>query len=290
MKKNNKKTKNTINKPDNIVNENKKENNESLDKNNIYGKHIMNTSKDENITAKNNVDGLLFHFSLPTGQRIVDIMEYEGITRENVNLKNKISMLEEDKKDLSSRISIMSTNERILKETEEKLQEIIKNKDMTIDELKKENKQLKIRLELLEQQLKESLRKNEENLKKTEKLENKVQILMARSQFDKFVIAIQDLNSHYRLEDNEPSIRNDLINLRDDRVNGCHYLKRGLSQDELDYRINIFIENFKDMDDDVVELFEDIYPGFLDNFEPLISSINKKIPEKQRKIINKWWS
>src|SRR3989338_5784243 len=139
MKKNNKKTKNTINKPDNIVNENKKENNESLDKNNIYGKHIMNTSKDENITAKNNVDGLLFHFSLPTGQRIVDIMEYEGITRENVNLKNKISMLEEDKKDLSSRISIMSTNERILKETEEKLQEIIKNKDMTIDELKKEN-------------------------------------------------------------------------------------------------------------------------------------------------------
>src|SRR3989338_6335333 len=138
---------------------------------------------------------------------------------------------------------------------------------MTIDELKKENKQLKIRLELLEQQLKESLRKNEENLKKTEKLENKVQILMARSQFDKFVIAIQDLNSHYRLEDNEPSIRNYLINLMDDRVNGCHYLKRGLSQDELDYRINIFIEKFIEREEDVLELFKDIYTGFLVNFK-----------------------
>ena len=322
MGKNSKKSKKSVDGQNSILNENKTPKSESLDKNKgIYGKNIVSTSKIENNTIqknivstskienntmqknivstskienttmqRNNVDGLFLQFSLPTGQRIVDIDEYEGIIEENEHLRDKISMLEEDKKNLYSTISVMSTNERILQETEKKLQKIIEYKDITIDELIKENKELKIRLEVLELQLKESLRKNEENTKKTQRLEDQMKILMTKSQFDKFIIAIQDLNSHYRLEDTEPSVKNDLIDLRDDRVSGCHYLKRGLTQDELDYRINIFIEKLKNMDDDVQELFEDNYPGFLDNFEPLISSINKKIPEKQRKIINKWWN
>jgi hypothetical protein len=174
--------------------------------------------------------------------------EYEKVLSENTLLKLKISEL------CNTNIVLMET---------------IKSNELTIQQLKEENIMLKEKIKSLEH--------------KIDKLENTIHKLELKDEYNKFMIAIQDINSMYSLERINSSFRD----LREDRVDTCHYIKENDPQDLKDAKIKILYDKLQTMNNSIREDFDDLYPNVID--EVLKHLTIKSVSDKLMKRVNKWW-
>jgi len=184
---------------------------------------------------------------------VIDEIEYNSLKKENIDLKLKILEL--------------SSNEKILQET-------IKGNEMTINELRKENDELKQRICILEKMI------NDQG-----KIINK---LLENKEFSKFKKAIQDLNDEYKLETKvtNPTMLEDL---REDRVDECHYLNKKWTNVEKNYRIYTLGEKIKNMSANVMLKFDNIYPGLINDILPYTQVQYNIIPQRIVDKTNNWW-
>ena len=159
------------------------------------------------------------------------------------------------------------------------LQHVILNKDKTIDELKEENKKLNNRISELENNL--FLLKDRLN-----RIENK-------SLYNKYMIAIQDINSLEQLEQYQ-HIGNDLKRLRRHRIGDCHYIDMNNIKNDPDF-INdqrfVLFEKIDNMPFDIMQMFNKKYPNLLNNIKPYIinNTFTKPIQQNYDDILE-WWS
>lgn len=108
--------------------------------------------------------------------------------------------------------------------------------------------------------------------------------------FEKFVIAIQDLNKLDKLESKNLNIKLNLKNLHKYRINKCHYLDYKYSCDQINNRKIVLYNKISTIDKKINDLFEKRYPDLLNNILPLIKLNNKIIPTNEINDINEWWS
>jgi len=211
---------------------------------------------------------------------------YEKILKENEELKNKV---------------------RELSAVKNTLMAIIEHKDKTIEELLRENAELKLRIAVLEKTLndtKKELEDTKQELEKTKQdlAETKVELttvkdninkIMNNTLYKKIIMGIQDYNAIELLE-KKLSNPTELQYLRDDRVDECHYInkKQNPSQQEKDIKINILIDKINTAPKDIIDMFENMYPGLI---QLLIAEqfLDKRTVIEDERIIkraNAWWT
>jgi len=226
---------------------------------------------------------------------VIEENEYTRLVNENNEMKIKISTLYE---------TIIQT------------EEIKKQHEQTIDELRKENNELKLkikelidRLDILEKENKEIKEENriikEENriIKEENRIikeENKIikednkeihkQLtkIMNKTIFNKYTKAIQDVN---RLEQFEKHLNNPkyMIQLREDRVDECHYINDNDTSDEQKKKMNILYEKINNMSNEVKKMFNRRYPNLINNISSMIPYDNTIImTQNEKDDINEW--
>ena len=199
--------------------------------------------------------------NIPSSNCIISVSlnndsEYNRIVKENIELKEKILNLYK--------------NEEILKET-------IKTNEETIEELKKENKILRDKLYSLEN--------------KMLSIESELNNIKIKEQYEKYVIAIQDLNSFDELE-KKLDIANSrkIKRLRTGRNAIYHYLYNDLDNTEMDYRRNILYNKLKDMPNYIKSIFDKKYPKLIDSILPHVIKNNIELDDDDIiEDINAWW-
>lgn len=196
--------------------------------------------------------------------------------------------LKKENNELHLRILELSSNEKILNE-------MIKTRDMTIDELKKENEELKVKITMLENDM--ALLKNDITVLKQQNktLENYVLKMENKELYEKFVIAIQDVNRYEELEKNvkNNTTSKNLKKLRNDRVSNCHYLNEEDDDVTLvDDKMSILYDKLNKMPIDIKNKFNKKYPNLISD---IVGYIPSKKPVSSISIDNKndieeWWT
>ena len=196
-----------------------------------------------------NVEQNTVRVNVPTNYLLVDQKEYMLLCNENREMKEKISLF--------------YANERILQQT-------IENGKATIEELRKENMELKEKLLKVERELSDA---NE----KIESLGSKIDNICLKNAFKKYMIAIQDINSQYQLElCSDKKCAGMLKRLRRNRVNDCHYINNDFDDSEIELRVNLLCNRLKNMDHNIKAKFDKLYPGLIEKL-PHIIPISKDI-------------
>jgi len=187
--------------------------------------------------------------------------EYDKVVSENIELRAKIIEI--------------SQNERILNE-------IIEGNKKTIEELKKEN-------DLLKEKLTKFEKDNQLSNDRIKKLENK-QI------YEKYIVAIQDINRLYKLEsvlknDGDIVASKRLKHLRQDRVGSFHYIYENEDTvDETQYKINLLHKKLISIPEDIKTIFDTEYENLIDIVIDRINTQSVKIDDDDKDFINKWWT
>ncbi|ATZ80742.1 hypothetical protein BMW23_0696 [Bodo saltans virus] len=220
---------------------------------------------------------------MPPNMIAVNATEYTNLKNENIELKTKIAEFIKHKDDLM---------------------ELITQKDRTIDELKKENAELKIKLEHLENEVKNVKEENiiikqkhndlevkhNELKEKHNNLENNFNKMIYKQIFDKYMIAIQDLNKLEQLESKlDQQTQNRLYQLKSNRIYECHYFDNLDSQNLIDDKRTILLEKIDNMPNEIKIIFNKRFPNLLNKITPYI--IKTKTTPSQQTIddINDWW-
>lgn len=206
--------------------------------------------------------------------------EYNKILNENINLKLKISEL--------------YNNEENLKET-------IKINILTIKQLNEENIMLKQKIQELEENMtKQNIKINDQNIKINE-LSDKLNLIESKNIFNKFVIAIQDLNSSEKLE--TKLSKNDKINiiadrhirlyeaikLKKNRISECHYINNDDEDDLLNDKIIVLLNKLENMDESIKNMFNKKYPNLINSILHDITRDKTLLSQDNLEIINDWW-
>jgi chromosome segregation ATPase len=206
-------------------------------------------------------------------------LEIELLRKENEELKNRIKILEEKIKEQD--ISIQ--NQKIIIKKQEKK---IKKQNKKINNLKNELGITKNELGITKNELettKNDLELVKNKLKNTDKMKN----------YKKIIIGIQDLNSLEKLE-SKLNVPNELSNLKNERINTCHFINSNYSQLEKDLRINFLIDKINNIDSDVLDMFNNIYPNLINDLKPFLvkKTLSNFCPTKDKQLlikINTWW-
>jgi len=201
---------------------------------------------------------------------VINKTEYNKLIDENNELKIKLTLLTNDYKTLE-----------IIKE----------NHVMTIELLKKENAELKSRIEALEQLNLESTSRVGELLTRISTLESEFNKLKNKSLFDKYMIAIQDLykEEHLKTKINDQTVLKELKYLEDDRIENCHYLNRKYSNIDKDGRRYVLNEKIMNMSSDIKQMFALEYPTVLNGITPFIKKNNNVPSDITLEQANRWW-
>ena len=180
--------------------------------------------------------------------KFVPESEYKKLVDENFNLRNRLTELYRN---------------------EEKHKEIIRQNELTIQQLKDENLILR---------------------QKISELENNIVKINEKEQFNKYVIAIQDVN---RLEQIETKIsiteRKMLKRLRQSRVTECHYIDDDFDEDDKNDRRTVLYERLENMSPHIRTRFEYMFPGLLKSIMGHILQTKTQPSEDSMKYILDWW-
>ena len=106
--------------------------------------------------------------------------------------------------------------------------------------------------------------------------------------FEKYIIAIQDLNRAEKLETKISSWKV-LGYLRDDRIDDCHYLNDKDSSILYNDKRQIMEEKVKNMPPNVRKMFDKKYPNLLNDISPHIVSSVVNVSKHNREDIEEWW-
>lgn len=187
--------------------------------------------------------------------RFVSENEYKKLQDENTELKLKISELYRK---------------------EESYKDTIRTNELTIQQLKEENQMLRQKISDLENTI--------------VKLETKINQFEEKEQYNKFMIAIQDIN---RLEQIETKLsgndKKNLIRLRKSRVSECHYIEEDDDEDDKNDRRTVLYERIQNMSPQVRRRFNNMFPGLLDVLMTYIVQIKTQPSEDSLKDILDWW-
>ena len=229
------------------------------------------------------------------GSQYVQKSEYDKVKQENYELHTKIFNL--------------TANQQTLHDTIKNRDEIILARDKTIEELQKENNILKLRIKELEDKISKleldnkSLNKKIDILEKENKeikeenriikednkeIHKQLTKMMNKTIFNKYTKAIQDVN---RLEQFEKHLNNPkyMIQLREDRVDECHYINDNDTSDEQKKKMNILYEKINNMSNEVKKMFNRRYPNLINNISSMIPYDNTIImTQNEKDDINEW--
>jgi chromosome segregation ATPase len=234
---------------------------------------------------------------------IVQLLEYNRLKQENIDLHNKLNLLTNESTKLNADLLSKNLELEILRKENQELREKIKIleekitiQDKNINELKENSTNKDIRIDVLEKEIinKDIRITNIEKENNTLKLDIKElkEDNINRNNKDllkKIIIGIQDLNALEKLE-TKVADSYELMNLRNDRVDDCHYINSNYSQLEKDIRINILIDNINNASENIINKFDTLYPNLLNELKPFL--IKKDINYNQRIFdrANNWWS
>jgi chaperonin cofactor prefoldin len=234
---------------------------------------------------------------------LVDYIEYQNLIKENIRLATQVDELQKNlQKNLSVSQTCLSCN--VYKSSGIKIPtELVTNSEKLKkenDELKKENESLKKRIDVLEKENKElskriNIIEQENEILKKDKFDRD-----SEKMYNKYVVAIQDYYKFTQFDNSnmDPSIKELLIELRQDRVQECHYIadkdKEQPSDKYSQYvevRKMILVNKLCNIPKHIKEMFDAEYPNLIDEITQNIatipiSSIDAHILNKT----NKWWS
>ena len=216
---------------------------------------------------------------------------------ENYNVQNiQISNLKEDNKILKIKVNNLEIDN--IKKDEEIKELKIKVNNLEIDNinlkeenkiLKEENKILKIKVNNLEI----------DNIKKDEEIkELKIKFLI-----NKIYEALTDIINEDKLEEKIVKYNNELIKLKENRNNICHYIKKRDIRDVKNKKIELLLLKLENLEDEIKEIINENILDVLetekeiDIIEEITNyyKINKiiinsnNISSKDLKSIENWW-
>jgi hypothetical protein len=216
---------------------------------------------------------------------------------ENYNVQNiQISNLKEDNKILKIKVNNLEIDN--IKKDEEIKELKIKVNNLEIDNinlkeenkiLKEENKILKIKVNNLEI----------DNIKKDEEIkELKIKFLI-----NKIYEALTDIINEDKLEEKIVKYNNELIKLKENRNNICHYIKKRDIRDVKNKKIELLLLKLENLEDEIKEIINENIQDVLetekdiDIIEEITNyyKINKiiinsnNISSKDLKSIENWW-
>lgn len=97
-------------------------------------------------------------------------------------------------------------------------------------------------------------------------MENKFNNMMNKKIFNRFIVAIQDLNRYEKLETIVPnSTKLYLQHLRNKRIDDCHYLNDNDDQTTIDDKRTILEIELKTMPVGIQDIFNKKYPNLLND-------------------------
>lgn len=222
----------------------------------------------------NNVDIGVIKIYIPDYNKLVN--ENEDLKKENIKLKERIT-------DLSSQITSHIDSERLYKET-------IINHEQTIEELRNENKLLKLKIQELETKI--ILQEN-----KIKHLEDhitkqyiKIELLENKEIYKKYIIAIQDLNKIEGLESKLYHISKTLIKLRKHRVSECHYLNEDDDEWFIVDRKSVLYDKLINIPDKIKQKINKLFPNVIENVIDYIKPAKIVVSYESLEEINTWWN
>jgi chromosome segregation ATPase len=192
------------------------------------------------------------------------------IEKDNKNKDIIIKKLEKDNKNKDIIIKKLEKDNSIIKYNLEELRRINKSKDITINKLEKDVKELQ----------------DESKLLKDELYNAKINRI-----YDKYIIAIQDINSLESLENKVDSMYSEILEkLRNDRVGFSHYININNDEKIIKQKRVILFEKIKNMPIEIKEMFEDDYPGLLDNIVDFICIEKVEVMQNVINSVEKWFN
>lgn len=197
--------------------------------------------------------------------------------------------LKQENYDAHRRIFELTASNQTLQDTLKTRDEIIISRDKTIEELRRENAELKEIIMRLEEENRVQKTKINELNENIDTINEKINKLEHKQLFKKYMIGIQDLN---RLEKLETKITDpeELVNIRLDRIGDCHYIDENYSNTEQKCRINVLIDKINNMPDYISKMFEAEYSNVIEQIKPLLTKYVLVENQKMNKRAHNWWN
>jgi chromosome segregation ATPase len=274
----------------------------------IYHNIIM--TKRKNITHQEDCQVIHTTIHLPTGTELIKTDDRKALENENLRLKTEMLLLSSNDRILKELTDTKDRTIAELKEENEKLRESLRHMELRLNkieeenaelkrenaELRKENAELKrdnIELRKENAELKrdnDELRKeNAELRKENAELRDVVNRMLCKQQYDKLIIAIQDINSHIQMEKLVDSYtKNELQKLRHSRNGDCHYII-GCDEYEINVRRTVLYDKIDQMSEPLKKLFDRRHPKLLENIKSFIVNIRTTPSSDALDEINDWW-
>lgn len=217
------------------------------------------------------------------------IPDYNKLVNENNELKKENEILRNRITDLSSII------EHIDKEIH--YVESIKYHEQTIEELKKENEMLKSKIKELEDKIKQQddhIKQQDDNIKQQNItiniLKEKINAIETKSLYNKYLMAIQDLNREEELETKLNTVSKNLNKLRKNRIGEVHYLNEDMDEWDLVDRKSVLYDKLINMPIEIKQKFDKLYPNVVDSVINHIKSAKTHVTDEYLEEIEEWWN
>ena len=218
-----------------------------------------------------------------------------GLITEMTNMIKDVNYDEYGELYFNTAINLLDKNSfnnneyHILIEAPKTVIDAYKYKDKQILDLKNKVKGQDARISFLEETIKTQNTIIETQNIKITNLETRLTKQEQHQLFNKYVIGIQDFNEFEKLE-TKLACSSELKNLHNDRIDGCHYINKKYSDNEKAIRINLLIDKLDNIPENIKELFEDEYPGLLDELKPVLIKHDITIEDTRfMKKSNNWW-
>jgi hypothetical protein len=196
--------------------------------------------------------------------------------------------------DIDEYNKLIEENELLKKQLQENngsiICEIVRIKDKTIDELKKENEELKLRISNLEKDIIDkdiricNLEKDNKQLKKT------VSFLENKEIYQKYMKAIQDANSYLLLEKKLDIPYCYLLEqFRLDRVDLCHFINKKDNEKYNNEKIEYIRRKILGMPDEIKRKFNRKYEGMIERILDILETYKIDIIQEDLEKIEEEW-
>lgn len=218
--------------------------------------------------------------------------EYNRLKQENDDLKKQFLNLvsnERTMQEMKNNINVLTDEKTKIQELNNDLQKINndlreENKKLTdeISQLKAENAFLKDRICELELLVKKNAEEFNEQIKDLKKIINERE---TKDLYDKYIIAIQDINNHDKLENTIPCLKK----LRSNRIYSCHYLINNDDVSKNNEKRTLFLNKINLMPKDVKAIFDKKYPNLLNDILPCIAPTQTNPDQDTIDEVDDWW-
>lgn len=187
--------------------------------------------------------------------------EYTKVFNENIMLKAKIAELYT---------------------TINQLNETIKTDQLTIDLLKEENEMLKEKIKSLEDKIiLQDITIQE--------LKPDMNDLKLKDMYNSYIMAIKDTNSYQQLQSKLPKHKKNLYKLRYGRNTSCHYIDVNEDEDLKKDRLTVLHDKLIHMDTSLRNKFDKEFPSLIDDLIQYIEPLKTIPSEDNLEIISYWW-